>query len=339
MSETLRRLSEVDVPPEGERLSTGVAGLDVCLAESEQGPPGLPRGASILLSGAPGGGKSTIATYMADAAGECLILYGDEKERSLRKRWERLGLGKKGCDPHVAKITTTEEALDIIRQLSPAVTVVDSVQMLSHEGSRKYDAQAEGVEQIIATCEAAGNSSVFVCHVDKSGTKHAGAQALAHIVDVHLHVSTNAKKNERALEVRKNRLGRAGFQVSLHVTGNLLTVGTPAPITGDGSLVQARSKLEVAKEAAIKAFLLGRSLNGYDFMEFAPDCSGGLWRCALEMAVKQLRIDGLEMVETKVGGRRTFAVHPDFMSAKDEPPANGHDLAAALDGPRPIEMS
>lgn len=308
------------MPPDGERLLTGIAGLDVCLSESDDSPPGLPIGSSILLSGSPGGGKSTIATYMADAAGECLILYGDEKERSIRKRWDRLGLGKSGCDPHLARITSSEEAVDLIRRLSPRLTVVDSVQMLSHNGSRKYDAQAEGVEQIVATCEGASASSLFVCHVDKSGARHAGAQALAHVVDVHLHVSANAKKAERALEVRKNRLGRAGFQVAMNVMGVSLSVGTPAPITGDGSLVAARGALERCKETALSLLMAGEKLNGYDFDRVPGNVSGGMWRAGLEMACRHLIREGVQVVEEKIAARRTFSVHEDHLP-KPQPSA------------------
>src|SRR5512142_1299034 len=95
------RISEIEVGPEPERFSTGVAGLDECLAESEDGPPGLPPGTSVLISGMPGGGKSTMTTHMlaAQHGRESAFFNGEERAERVKARWQRLDM--KGADPYV----------------------------------------------------------------------------------------------------------------------------------------------------------------------------------------------------------------------------------------------
>jgi hypothetical protein len=127
--------------------------------------------------------------------------------------------------------------------------------------------------------------------------------SLAHLVDVHIHVTTNAKKGERKLEIRKNRHGRAGFEVPLAITAFGVEVGTPTMV---GSLASARSGLEKACEKAIELLLSGQTLTGYDFD--VAGVSAGIWRAGLEMGAKRLMRDGKEVECLKVNGRRGFKI-------------------------------
>lgn len=297
---TMKRLSQVELPPESERLSTGIAGLDTCLAESDDGPHGLPVGSSILLSGSPGGGKSTLALLMAEASKDALVLHGEEPETSVRRRWDRLQCKS---DPWLASLGEVETALGDVRDVQSRMVVVDSVQTLSLGGRRRHDAQLEAAEMLVGQGCGSGGSVVLVSHVSKNGKDHAGAQGLAHLVDVHLHVTTDAHKGSRTLEVRKNRHGRAGFELPLVITSRGVDVGVP---TMAASLSSARSALEKATEKALELLMDGRTLTGYDFDE--AGVSGGMWRAGLEMAVKRLMKDGQEVVESKVKGRRAFTL-------------------------------
>ena len=294
----LRRLSTVVIPPDAPKISTGIPALDVCLAPSDDEPGGLPEGTSLLLSGMPGGGKSTLALLMANAAATSLVLHGEETEFSVKKRWDRLKLTQ---DPWLAPLKDVEVALDHVRDSKANLVVVDSVQTLVKEGKRRHDFQAEAAEELVGQSCGSGGSVVLICHVSKDGKSHAGDMSLAHLVDVHLHVTTDAKKGERHLEVRKNRHGRAGFQVPLNITSFGVDVGTPASM---GDVSNARSNLEKAAEVAIKLLLEGRVLTGYDFDE--AGVSGGIWRAGLEMGAKRLIRDGKEIECVKVEGRRAF---------------------------------
>jgi len=345
--DTLQRLSAVEIGPEDKRVPTGVTGLDECLADgSEDSLPGVPLGTSILLSGMPGGGKSTIATTMGLAAiGESLYLHGEEKARSVKKRAERIK-GKEPRDMFLSPLKEAEKALDDIRNLSGDQdrelerVVVDSIQTLSLGGSRKYDAQFEALEMIVGQVCSNNGIVIAVSHVSKTGNDHAGAAALAHLVDIHLHMKTNAKTAERFLEVRKNRHGRAGFQVPVNIGAKSISVGVPAPLSPQEGLMGARNALERTRDKAVELLMEGKKLNFYDFDLGPAGTTGGMWRAGLEMAVKSMARDGHEMMDEKVKGRRTFWM-------KNPPPAPDAPIAivpalpkAVTDGeaPMPIEL-
>lgn len=314
----LKRLSAVETPPEPERFSTMISGLDACLAEHEDGLQGLPLGTSILLSGMPGGGKSTIATYMGASqhGRESAIFHGEERAERVKQRWMRLGLSD--ADPFVIPLKHGEEALEVIRDINAepggkglGMVIIDSIQTVLWGGKRKYDAQLEAAEMIVGQVTAAGGCVVLVSHVDKSGAAHQGAAALAHLVDIHLHLTANAKKSERTLEVRKNRVGRAGFQVPLNVLQNGLSVGVPAPLTPGSGLGQARTALEKARDIAYAMLLEGKHVDGYAVFELPPSSgvtNGGMWRAGLEMAAKALVRDGFSVVQEKLNGRKGYRV-------------------------------
>jgi len=330
------RLSSIEVGPVEERFSTGIPGLDQCLAESDDGPQGLPYGTSVLLSGMPGGGKSTVATYVANAqtSREALYLHGEEPAHRVVRRWNRLQL--KGMDPYLAPLKDGEEAADIVTDVGGergiGVTVVDSVQCLRWGGSRRYQAQFEAAEYLMGLICGAGGVVILVSHVDKTGKSHKGAAELAHAVDIHLHMVSNAARNTRTLEVRKNRMGRAGFQVPVNITISGISVGTPAPLAPGSGLVQARTALEKATEVAYTLLMAGKTLNGYDFDEAGPGVNGGVWRAGLSVAVKRIeREEGLTVKSERIKGRMSWTVdlQRNDEKAGEEPSPNPE---------RPIEL-
>jgi hypothetical protein len=311
----IERMSDVIVPPTADRFSTMIPGLDVCLAEHDEGPLGIPLGTSFLISGEPGGGKSTITTFMAAAqAGtgrENAIFCGEESPARVKARWQRLGLVN--GDPYVIPLLEGEKAAEHLAELgtqSPGglgVIVFDSVQSMRFRGSRKYDAQAEAVEYLCGLVVAQGGCPIFVNHVSKSGKDPAGAMSTAHYVDVVMHLTVNAKRSTRSLEVRKNRIGRAAFAVDVNVTGTGITIGAPAAMSSNGSMVMARNQLEHACNIATFHLMKGDRLDGYS-MDLAnvdgKTASPGAWRAGLEMAVQRLVRDGFEVTQSKINGRK-----------------------------------
>ena len=118
-------------------MSSGVAGLDELLGG------GLERGSSMLVTGAPGTGKSTIAAAFAVAAarrGELAALFlFDEAPATLLKRMA--GLGHE-LEPHIASGLLTVHRIDpselspgefatrvagIVRDEHATVVVIDSL--------------------------------------------------------------------------------------------------------------------------------------------------------------------------------------------------------------------
>lgn len=335
-----QRLSSVEIGPTEERFSTGIAGLDSCLAESDDGPTGLVYGTSVLISGAPGGGKSTIVTYICNAQTnrEALYFHGEERAERVKRRWNRLKL--EGTDPFLSELRDGEAAAEVITDVSVGrglgVCVTDSVQTLRWGGSRNYQAQFEAAEYLMGLVCSNGGVWIGVSHVDKSGKAHKGAAELAHAVDIHLHLTSNTNRNERFLEVRKNRFGRAGFRVPVNISISGISVGTPAPLAPGSGLVQARTALEKATETAYSLLMEGRTLNGYDFDE--AGVNGGIWRAGLSTAVKRLEREKFTVTAERVKGRMSWTVDLSKVAESSDAPTGGDDIQSPTPD-RPIEMS
>jgi Flp pilus assembly secretin CpaC len=209
---------------------------------------------------------------------------------------------------------------------------VDSVQTLRWGGSTRYQAQFEAAEYLMGLVCGAGGVWIGLSHVDKTGKSHKGAAEMAHAVDIHLHLTSNANRNTRTLEVRKNRMGRAGFQVPINITISGISVGTPAPLAAGSGLVQARTALEKATEVAYDLLMQGRTLSGYDFDEAGPGVNGGVWRAGLSVAVKRLEREGFTVDSARIKGRMSWTL--DLKKVADEKAGE----APSPTPDRPIEL-
>ena len=110
-----------------ERLSTRIAELDRVLGG------GLVPGSLVLLGGAPGIGKSTLAGMaLANLAGsgeDTLYVSGEESAAQVRRRAERLGDAALSV-PMLAE-PSLESVLAALEAERPAACVIDSVQTLA----------------------------------------------------------------------------------------------------------------------------------------------------------------------------------------------------------------
>lgn len=344
----LQRASAVQVDAVEKRFSTGIGGLDACLAESEEAEQGIPVGTSILISGMPGSGKSTIATVMAamniaveGEPADALYGHGEEPARRVKARWDRLGLKS---DPYLYDLRAGEDFCDVIRDIQSVtpriVMILDSVQKLTWGGKRRPENQSEAAEYISKLVCSNGGLAILINHVDKSGTTHAGAGDLPHNVDIHLHVTINAKKGERFLEVRKNRCGRAGFQVPLNIGQSSISVGVPAPLSANGAMASARNNLEKAMYACMELLLEGNWVSGYDMVAVSEKAgmpiNGGMVRAGLEMAAQSLMREkgenGMpkwEVREEKRGQRKGWIVDNAPNATKKQLEVTKQELTAA----------
>lgn len=348
MSNKFNRISDVVLEPEIFRFSTKVDGLDACLSESESSAQGLPYGTSILLSGMPGGGKSTISTYMAAAqhGKESIIFHGEERATRVKERWQRLGLS--GADPFVIELKHAEAALDAIRKINAlphsagvGMVIVDSVQTITYHGKRKYDAQLEACEAIVGQVGSFNGCTVFVCHVDKAGKNSLGAAGLPHLVDIHLHLTSNAKKGERMLEVRKNRCGRAGFSVPVNIHQNGISVGVPEPmgLSASAPLPPPASSLpERGRDIAVKLLLEGEHVNSYTILGMTDvKMSIPTWNTGLEMAVQFLIANDHNIIKEYSNGKKGYRIEKNKEQPKKEI-ENKKFSDKIIDGVLPIEI-
>ncbi|CAM5795373.1 circadian clock protein KaiC [Rhizobacter fulvus] len=128
-----------------ERVPTGVAGLDEML-----GGAGVYRGSSVLVSGAPGTGKSSLAASFVDAAcarGERALLFAyEESESQMLRNMESIGLDlRRWVGKGLLRIESTRPTLhgleqhlvhmyDLVNEIRPAVVAVDPISNLTSQG-------------------------------------------------------------------------------------------------------------------------------------------------------------------------------------------------------------
>ncbi|MBQ4132310.1 MAG: DNA repair protein RadA [Desulfovibrionaceae bacterium] len=202
-SVSLQNFSQEHEAPYG----SGLADLDHILGR------GLVPGATILVGGEPGIGKSTLLLQVAGAvaASGRKVLYasGEEGLGQIRDRAERLGVLGPGLDA-----MATGQLDDVLPELAPgrapSLLVVDSVQTLASslaDGLPGSVSQVRAVAtELIEHCRACGTTLLLVGHVTKDG-QLAGPKLLEHMVDTVISLEGDRQFVFRLLRVLKNRFG------------------------------------------------------------------------------------------------------------------------------------
>ena len=172
---------------------------------------GLVAGSVILIGGEPGVGKSTLVMHLArQVASDGAVLYatGEESVQQVAMRAERLGAVHPGL--LVLAENDLEAVLGAIRDATPGVAIVDSIQTLTHPG---LEAAAGTVSQVrecaaglIRLAKETGIPVVLVGHVTKEGSL-AGPRVLEHMVDTVLYLEGDRQQEFRILRATKNRFG------------------------------------------------------------------------------------------------------------------------------------
>lgn len=225
---------EEAAPPSGSKETVprlGASGRplaypEVATDETLRRPTGLPEfdrvlgggivaGSLVLLGGDPGIGKSTlllqVAALRAGEGEDVVYVSGEESERQIKLRGERLGI--RGESIFLFSETSLERILGEIRRMSPSMVVLDSVQTIY---SPKFSSAPGSISQVReVTAELlyyAKSSSVpvfLIGHVNKEGNL-AGPKALEHMVDTVLYFEGERHHAHRIVRAVKNRYGAAG---------------------------------------------------------------------------------------------------------------------------------
>jgi len=200
-----QRLSDVAADSE-ERYPVPVEELSRVLGG------GLVPGSVVLVGGDPGIGKSTlllqVAALMDQVAGPVLYVSGEESERQIRMRAERLGLSAQ----QVYLVTETEMGaiLAHVEQIKPRLLIVDSIQTTYFEGKAAAAGSVSQVRdcaaQLRELAKSSGIAVFLVGHVTKEGII-AGPRVLEHIVDTVLYLEGDRFQAYRLLRSVKNRFG------------------------------------------------------------------------------------------------------------------------------------
>ncbi len=212
------------------RSSSGIEEFDRVLGG------GIVAGSLVLIGGSPGIGKSTIVIQMADklseSGGKVLYVSGEESERQIKMRGERLGISAENL--YLLPETNLENILAEIERLKPDYVIIDSIQTVFSErvesapGSVSQVREVAGALMIFA--KQTSTPVFLIGHVTKEGSI-AGPKALEHIVDTVLYFEGDRHHNHRIIRATKNRFGAANEIGIFEMTGaGLKAVGNPSEV-------------------------------------------------------------------------------------------------------------
>ena len=197
-------ISELDTEAE-LRFSTGIGELDRVLGG------GAVKGSLVLVGGAPGIGKSTLLLQLCGLVdGEQKILYvtGEESERQLKMRAQRLGVNNGQI--YVIAETGLTEILEAIDELKPDIVIVDSIQTMFDPEISSAPGSISQVREctmsIMRMTKEKGFTTFVVGHINKEGNI-AGPKVLEHMVDCVLYFEGERSTSFRILRAGKNRFG------------------------------------------------------------------------------------------------------------------------------------
>lgn len=208
-SKPARPVAEVAADGPAVRLATGIGEFDRVIGG------GLVAGQVCLLSGAPGGGKSTLALAVADhmcrgGGRKALYVSGEESVSQVAIRARRIGAMNPGL--LLADDTDLSVILGHVEAAGPqlALLVVDSVQTIA---AAEVEGRAGGVTQVMAVtsvltrvAKTRGLPVLLIGQVTKDSNV-AGPRALEHIVDTTMTVDGDRHTSLRVLRTVKNRFG------------------------------------------------------------------------------------------------------------------------------------
>lgn len=197
-------LSQLDITEE-IRIGTGLHELDRVLGG------GLVKGSLVLVGGAPGIGKSTlllqICDYMSKTA-KILYVTGEESERQLKMRAERLGV--RSNELYVLAETNLNDILDVANHMRPDVLIVDSIQTLYNDDLTTAPGSVGQVKDctmsLLQLAKGEGITILLIGHINKEGAI-AGPKVLEHMVDCVLYFEGEQSVSYRILRSAKNRYG------------------------------------------------------------------------------------------------------------------------------------
>ncbi|MFM9903666.1 MAG: DNA repair protein RadA [Pyrinomonadaceae bacterium] len=213
-----------------DRTSSGIDEMDRVLGG------GIVAGSLVLIGGAPGIGKSTIVIQMADKLGrngtKVLYVSGEESERQIKMRGERLGIEAENL--FLLPETNLQAILAETDKLQPDFVIVDSIQTVFSEKIESAPGSVSQVRDVAAQLMMFAKQTatpVFLTgHVTKEGSI-AGPKTLEHIVDTVLYFEGDRHHNHRIIRATKNRFGAANEIGVFEMTNTgLVPVGNPSEL-------------------------------------------------------------------------------------------------------------
>ncbi len=207
---------------------------------------GIVPGATILLSGEPGVGKSTLLLEVASkAAGRGMkVLYvtAEESASQVRLRAERTNALEHNL--FLAAETDLATILGQIDQVAPQLLIVDSVQTVSSSLSEGMAGGMSQVREVASTLIRVSKDRnlpvLLVGHVTKDGSI-AGPRLLEHLVDVVCQFEGDRQTALRFVRAHKNRFGPTDEVGCFEMTGDGI-----AEVADPSGLFLSRGKVSVS---------------------------------------------------------------------------------------------
>jgi DNA repair protein RadA/Sms len=212
------------------RTSSGVDEFDRVLGG------GIVAGSLVLIGGSPGIGKSTIMLQIADrlSRGGTKVLYvsGEESERQIKMRGERLGITADSL--FLLPETNLQSILAETEKMRPDAVIVDSIQTVFSEKIESAPGSVSQVRdvagQFMIFAKQTGVPVFLTGHVTKEGSI-AGPKTLEHIVDTVLYFEGDRHHNHRIIRATKNRFGAANEIGVFEMTNEgLVAVANPSEL-------------------------------------------------------------------------------------------------------------
>ncbi|MDX6271885.1 MAG: hypothetical protein QOD28_3108 [Acidobacteriota bacterium] len=285
------------------RVSTGITEFDRVLGG------GIVPGSLVLIGGDPGIGKSTLLLEVADklSANGARVLYvsGEESERQIKMRGERLGVEAKNL--YLLPETNLESIFTEIEREEPGAVIVDSIQTVFSSQIESAPGSVSQVREVagrfLTFAKSRGVPVFLIGHVTKEGSI-AGPKALEHIVDTVLYFEGDRHHNHRIVRATKNRFGAANELGVFEMTGTgLKPVANPSeiflqerPENAAGSVVMVSMEGTRPLLVEVQALVSSAQYN-YPLRKAQGYAEG---RLALLIAVLEKRVKGYNLREKDV---------------------------------------
>lgn len=201
---------------------------------------GIASGSSILFTGEPGIGKSTLLLQICCAVanahpgvdGAALYITGEEDKAAIGSRARRLGVTNDSV--RVLETDKISDAERAVAKYKPRLAILDSVSTMREDGAPEGAiGSVTQIKSVLArltkACRRAGTTLLLIVHMTKEGIA-GGPRALEHMVDTFaVFTGDRGAGGLRSLNTLKNRFGQAGEVAVYEMTaGGLREVIDPS---------------------------------------------------------------------------------------------------------------
>lgn len=232
LKRTPQKLQEVTQSCES-RFMTGLGELDRVLGG------GAVAGSLVLVSGAPGIGKSTLLLQICNSlCNDHSVLYvsGEESEHQLKMRAQRLDVNPDTL--YILSETGLDNILEAVNLLKPDILIIDSIQTLFRSDNESAPGSVSQVKDctmsLLQLSKGQGITVFVVGHINKDGAI-AGPKVLEHMVDCVLYFEGDQNSSYRLLRAAKNRFGSTNeIGVFEMAASGLVEVPNPSQALLDG---------------------------------------------------------------------------------------------------------